>query len=229
MELPLPGNESSDTRAATILLLALLGADIAFVLAHYLLTKGVLGNALFSLELDRGYAEFFQYAKVFSIAMMLLAVTARSRIAGYGVWALLFVYLLLDDAFQIHEDFGGYLASRLEFAPAIGLRAQDFGELAVSVIAAVVFLSLLALFYSSAAGGFRKASRHLLVLLVALAFFGIFVDLLHVAVKMGWKITWLFGVIEDGGEMVAVSFMAAYVFLLNSRDGDIRSPSVVKR
>jgi len=118
MALPFSGNESSDTRAATVLLLVLLVADIAFVLAHYLLTTGVLGDALFSLELDRGYAEFFQYAKVFSIAIMLLAITARSRVVGYGVWALLFLYLLIDDAFQIHEDFGGYLASTLEFAPA---------------------------------------------------------------------------------------------------------------
>ena len=229
MESHFPGNERSDINTAAVLLLVLLGADIAFVLAHYLLTTGVLDDALFSLELDRGYAEFFQYAKVLSIAITLLAVTARSRVVGYCVWALLFFYLLLDDAFQIHEDFGGYLASTLEFAPALGLRAQDFGELAVSMIAAVVFLSLLALFYISESGGFRKASRHLLLLLLALAFFGIFVDLLHVAVKMGWRITWLFGVIEDGGEMVAVSLMAAYVFLLNSRDGDIRSPSPVER
>jgi hypothetical protein len=220
--MPVSRDESPDIRAAATLLFALLVADVAFVLAHYLWTTGVLGDALFSLEKDRGYPEHFQYMKVLSIVIMLLLVTFRTKMIGYGVWSLLFFYLLLDDALQIHEAFGVYLASSFEFAPAIGLRAVDFGELAVSGIAAIVFLVSLAFIYVSETGGFRMASRHLLLLLFALAFFGIFVDMLHVAVDMGWRVTWLLGVIEDGGEMVAISLMASYVFLLNARGGDIR-------
>jgi hypothetical protein len=180
---------------------------------------------LFSLEKDRGYPEFFQYAKVFLIVATLMLVSARTKVVGYGVWALFFLYLLLDDFLQIHEIVGEHLALVLGFAPAIGLRAQDFGELAVSVIAAAVFLSALALIYLGESGGFRKASRHFLWLLAILAFFGIFVDMFHVAVDMGWKITWLLGVIEDGGEMVAISLMASYVYLLHNCGGDIRSLS----
>ena len=220
----LPGKDNTDTKVATALLLALVSADIAFVLGHYLMTIGVLDDGLFSLERDRGYPEFFQYAKALSIVILLLLVSARSKVIGFGVWALLFLYLLLDDALQMHEVYGGYIAAYLNFAPAIGLRAQDFGEVAVSAIAGASFLALLAIFYVTGSRAFRKSSRHLLLLLMALAFFGVFIDLLHVAVDMGWRITWLLGVVEDGGEMVVMSLMAWYVFLLNTRDGDIRSP-----
>lgn len=220
IELPIPGEDNTDTTVATALLLLLVGADIAFVLAHYFQTTGLLDDALFSLERDRGYPEFFQYVKALSIVVLLFLVSTRNKVIGYGVWSLLFLYLLLDDAMQIHEVFGGHIATSLGFAPAIGLRAQDFGEVAVSAIAAAVFFVSLAFFYVGGSGSFRKASRHLILLLMALAFFGVFIDLLHVAVKMGWEITWLLGVIEDGGEMVVMSLMAWYVFLLNTRDGD---------
>lgn len=221
IELPFPGKRDSETRLAAVLLLLLLSADVAFVLAHFFLAIGLLNDPLFSLEKDRGYSEFFQYVKILAIVALLFAVFARTKTIGFGVWALLFFYLLLDDALQIHEVFGGHIATGLNFVPAMGLRAQDFGEVAVSAIAAALFLPAIAFFYIRGTGQFRKASRYLLLLFVALAFFGIFIDLLHVSVKMGWRITWLLGVIEDGGEMVIVSIMVWYVFLLRARDGDI--------
>ncbi len=182
-----------------------------------------MNNELFSLERDRGFPELFQYVKISLIVILLLLVLKKSKEIGYGVWALLFVYLLFDDALGIHESLGGYIATNLAFAPAIGLRAKDFGELAVSVIAATVFLSSFAMFYLRGSDAFKEVSKHLLMLLMALAFFGVFVDMLHVAIKMGWKIRFLLGVVEDGGEMIVVTIIAWYVFLLNSCDGNIRS------
>lgn len=206
---------------AKTLLLSLLAVDVVFVSLHFLHLKGFVIGDVFSLERDRGYSEFFQYAKLLLIAVLLFSLLRKTKAAGYALWSLLFFYLLLDDAFSLHETLGGYVASSFAYVPAFGLRAQDFGELTVSFFVAVVFLVPIALLCRRGFDEFRQASKHLVVLLVALAFFGIFVDMLHVAIDMHWKITFLLGVVEDGGEMLVISLMACYVFLLNDSDGDV--------
>ena len=216
---------NSNTPAAITFLLVLLVIDLAFIFLHFLLLTDAFENTLFSLERDRGYPEVYQYLKIFSIVILLHFLFAKTKVIGYGMWSLLFLYLLLDDAFSIHETLGGFIATTLALAPAAGLRAQDFGELAVSLIAATVFLIPIAWFYARGLGAFKEATKQLLWLLVALAFFGIFVDMLHVAIDMGWKVRFLLGVVEDGGEMLVVSLMAWYVFLIYYRDGHTSSAS----
>ena len=81
---------------------------------------------------------------------------------------------------------------------ACRFRAQDFGELTVSLVVAALFLVPVSVLCWSHSEGFRHVSKHLVVLLLALTVFGIVVDMLHVAIDMGWKISFLLGVIEDG-------------------------------
>jgi len=220
-ELTHPWKEQFKETSASTFLLLLLVADCAFIFLHFLLVMPPLVNtSLFSLEIDHGYPEIYQYIKEFWIVVLLLSILIKTRAVGYSVWALLFLYLLFDDALEIHEKFGGYIATRLEFTPFLGLRAQDFGELAVSAMSAAMLLTSLILPYVRGLGAFKQVTRHLLLLLLVLAFFGIFVDMLHIAL-MEWKVRYLLGVWEDGGEMVAMSFIAWYVFLLNVRDGNI--------
>jgi hypothetical protein len=209
----------SEPSASTFLLLLLI-ADFTFILLHFLRLTPVINDYLFSLERDLGYSEFYQYIKELWIFVLIIALLIKTRSAGYSIWAVLFLYLLFDDALQIHETFGGYIAASLEFTPFGGLRAQDFGELAVSTMAAAIVLSCLLFFYIRGLADFKKATRHLLLFLVAIAFFGIFIDMLHVALEMGWKISFLLGTLEDGGEMFVMSFVTWYVFLLHVRDGN---------
>jgi hypothetical protein len=210
-----------DSSKAKALLLSFLVVDIVFVTLHFLHLKGfVIGDA-FSLEKDRGYSEFFQYAKLLLIVVLLFSLLMKTRVAGYALWSLLFFYLLLDDAYSLHEVLGEQVASGLAYVPAFGLRAQDFGELTVSAFVAVIFLIPIALLCKRGIEEFRQVSMHLVALLIALAVFGILVDMLHVAIDMGWKITFLLGVAEDGGEMLVISIMACYAFLLNDSDGDV--------
>lgn len=210
-------------RGVVYFLLFLLAVDLAFVVLHFLPLFGVLDNSQFSLEKDRGYPEIYQYIKIFSIAILLLSVFVKTKVISYFVWSMLFLYLLLDDALRIHESLGGYIATQMSFAPAFGLRAKDFGELVVSAIAALIFLAPLALLYTSGSAALKAESIFLFSLLVALAFFGILVDMLHVAVKVGWKVSFLLGVVEDGGEMVVISITAWYVFILHGRSRTIGS------
>jgi len=220
-ELVPPWKEQFKEISASTFLLLLLVADCAFIFLHFLLLTPLSYTPLLSLERDHGYPEFYQYIKELWIVVLLLSILIKTRAVGYSVWALLFLYLLFDDALQFHETFGVSIATRLEFTPFLGLQAWDFGELAVSAMVAALLLTSLILFYVRSQSTFKQATRHLLLLLLALAFFGIFVDMLHSALKMEWEVNYLLGVVEEGGEMVVMSFIAWYVFSLNVRARNI--------
>jgi len=208
-------------------LLLLVVADCGFIFLHILLITGVLDSPLLSLGHDRGYSEIFQYIKEFWIIALLLIVLTKTRTTGYGVWALLFLYLLLDDALQLHETFGVYLANRIDLNSIVGLRIQDFGELAISATAAALLLMSLILPYLRGAPAFRQTTKHLLLLILSLAFFGVFVDMLHVMFR-SWNIAAFLEVVEEGGEMLVVSVIVWYVYVLNEVGGlvgiTLRSP-----
>lgn len=208
-------NISKKTSASTVLLL-LIAADCAFIVMHLLRRfTHVIDTPMLSLTRDRGHPEFYQYTKEFWIVILLLSILKKTRVIGYSVWILLFLYLLLDDALQIHETFGGYIATRFGFTPSLGLRAQDFGELAVSTMAAAFLVTALILPYMRGDPEFRQVTRHLVLIMLALAFFGVFVDMLHFVVPGGGILSALLAVVEDGGEMVVMSLIVWYVFLLN--------------
>jgi hypothetical protein len=119
----------------------------------------LLNNPLFSLEKDGGYPEIYQYIKELWIVGLLLSILIKTRAVGYSIWALLFLYLLLDDALQIHETFGVYIATELKLTPSLGLRATDFGELAISPMAAALFLPPLVFFYVRGSGAFKQVNQ----------------------------------------------------------------------
>ena len=58
----------------------------------------------------------------------------------------------------------------------------------------------------------------MLLLILALVFFGVGVDMAHIAIKLGRKVNFIFGVVEDGGEMLVASLILWYVFLLSIRE-----------
>jgi hypothetical protein len=114
------------------LLLLLLAADLSFLVAHVVLVPRQRTGQLES-GARRQPSGKFQYAKWFACTALCAWAFARGRDALYLAWAALFFYFLLDDSQSSWS-----IAERLELAPAYGLRAKDFGELAVSAIAGVV-------------------------------------------------------------------------------------------
>ena len=207
--------------SASVFLLLLLLADCAFIFLHFLLSTPLLNSPLLSLKKDHGYPEVYQYIKELWIVALLLFILIKTRVVGYSVWVLVFLYILFDDALRIHERLGKYIAIKLEFTPFHGIRANDFGELAVSAVAAALLLTPMLLFYMRGANPFRQVTRHLLLLLLALAFFGVFIDMIHVPPEMGQTIKHSWGAVEDGGEMIIMSLIAWYTYLLNIRNKNI--------
>ncbi|WP_200246113.1 hypothetical protein [Lamprobacter modestohalophilus] len=192
-------------------LLLFLLADLVFILIHIGFNLGLVTSPLFSIEEDLGYAEVYQYIKEYWIVLLLLTLAIGRGRFIYFAWSLLFAYLLFDDSLQIHERLGGYVADALQFLPILQLRPQDLGELVVSLLFGTLLFGTIGIAYLHADHIARQASKHLFALVLLLAFFGVVVDMLHIAIRWGEPF-WL--LIEDGGEMLIMSVIAWYVFQL---------------
>jgi hypothetical protein len=215
-----------DDKKANYLLIILLALDLVFVIIHYVnaLTP-LLNSEMFSIGIDNGYAEIFQYLKFSLIIFLFGCLIKRTGTSNYLAWILVFLYLLIDDSIRIHDRFGSYIAWKLTFEPPFGLRLMDVGELIVSVMAGSVLIAILSLAYKKGTILFRKISENIFTLLVIMAFFGVGMDMLHMIIIDKIPETYyravnsLLGLVEDGGEMVSVSFILFYCYYLNIRTG----------
>lgn len=198
-------------------LLLLLGLDVCFIVLSVLEMVVGLNFPLLAVDRDFGIPEFYQYAKELWIVVVLGLTLVKTRNAGYLVWSLFFFYLLVDDSMKIHERGGIAISDQLGFVAAFGLRAQDFGELAVTFIAAAGFLAFILLTYLRGGSSFRQTTVHLILFMVLLGLFGVVVDAVHVALKLGWQVSVFLAHVEDGGEMIVMSLIAGYVFVVHSR------------
>jgi len=190
------------------ILFLLLLADFAFMLLHIIHTIGLVSNDIYSIDTDGGYAEMFQYIKEFWIVIILFIFAIRRKHIIYFAWSSLFIYFLLDDSLRIHESFGIYLAKYFEFQPMFQLRAQDFGELIVSILFGFLLFTFIGVSYLLSDNVAKRISKHIFILVISLVFFGVIVDMLHPIIPRGGSL------IEDGGEMLVMSIIVWYVFNL---------------
>jgi hypothetical protein len=206
---------------ASLLLLLLLSADLAFIVLHMItMATPILNSVLFTLEKEGRYPEIYQYIKLFWIIILFIYVLKSTKCCSYVSWILVFTYFLCDDALQIHETIGGYIAKSVDFHPPLNLSLQDFGELAVSATMGMLLLAICAWAYLRGSHTYKKISNDMLLFIVVLVFFGVFIDMVHSSIKPGPVVSLGFGIAEDGGEMVVVSLILWYVFLLAIRNGD---------
>lgn len=132
-----------------------------------------------SIGTERGYAEIYQYIKLFWITIILAWATLKKQQAVYAVGTLVFFYILLDDSFQIHETGGRYIIEWANLVSAFGLRAQDYGELGVYAFTGVLFLTAGWLSYRHSNALAREISLYVLSGLFVLGVFAAGVDMLH--------------------------------------------------
>lgn len=202
------------TRRLSELLCLLVLTDVLLVVVHLLHTFGVspahFADPAFSLQQWRGFAEVVQYLKEYWIAAAFALLAAARREARHLVLSGVFAYLLVDDAFELHEQVGRGLAERLALPAVAGVRGSDLGELAVQGVVGVVVATAVAVAYRRGSPTFRATALRLLAMIGALAFFGVVVDLLHSAVGDVPYAYGAFTLLEEGGELVAMSVIAWY-------------------
>lgn len=193
------------------LLWLLLAADFAFIALYALYGFKFVTDPKFGLIEDWSYGEVFQYTKELWLVLLLAALFLQYRAGALLSWCMLCVYLLLDDSLRIHESGGEFVADTLGFAPWLGLRAVDFGELVVSAAAGLLLLSVIVSTYRCRQIRVRRFSQRLGLLFLGLLFFGIGVDM--IPRPEAWLADKALGAIEDGGEQICMSMMLAYVFI----------------
>lgn len=206
------------------LLILLLLTDLIFILihmAHQLNLFGMLSKELLSLTVDGSYSEVYQYIKEYWIILLLISIGSNKKNILYFTWALLFIYFLIDDSLQVHENLGYFLIKYFTLQPGFGLRAQDYGELLVSAFFGIVIFSLIGWFYCRSDIDDKIRSRNIFFLIILLALFGVVIDMIVSMIPITfWKA--IFALIEDGGEMIVMSMILGYVYnlsyLINTRE-----------
>ena len=219
----LPSRQES-IAAAVALLLLLFSADAAFTLLHLInVETGFLRGTGISLESDGGPSEIYQYVKEFWVIVCMLVAFVSTRHRAYLGWAIAVSFLLADDAGQIHENVGGWLAAHYQFAAPFGMRSKDIGELLVAGAAGVFTLTIVGAGLWRGTEQCRRISRDMGLLIVLLAVVGVVVDVLHiVAYNAQSLLAQVLLVVEDGGEMVVMSALTAYAFHIASHAGRTR-------
>lgn len=213
------------------LLLLLLAIDMGFIILHIynsILIPDDQFNDLFSLVQDSSLAEYFQYIKWLIIAFLFFIISNKQSTITYIAWALLFIYLLLDDSLELHEKYGADLIQFIKSTPPLGLRKQDIGELIVTAVAGGFLFTLLAWAYFKGSEVFKKVTKEMLILIAVLGVFGVLIDMLSSTFSSMIKdettskrlFDFLFGILEDGGEMFIASIMLWYVFIVSKVDKD---------
>jgi hypothetical protein len=198
------------------LLMMLLLADTVFIILHLIYTyTPYLPSVGFSLTFAGSYSEFFQYTKEFWIAVLFLILAIQHRKGIYSILSLLFLYLLIDDSLEFHETFGATIAEFFQFTPAFGLRAVDFGELAVSAIFGGLFLVALFTSYLLSSTTARRVARYTIFMVIVLVFFGVFLDMVEIYIE-DRGVSLILRTIEEGGELIVMSVITWFVFNLNA-------------
>jgi hypothetical protein len=195
----------------------MLALDAAFALIEALVQAtdyGFPGAYRMSLQTEGGLPEIFGYVKSGAVAVLLFTAWRRWHHGPAAVWAGIYLYLMFDDAFRLHERVGGRLASSLDLSLGDSLRPQDVGELGVYLAIGIVALAALAVAeHRYQAPAVTVLSRLMMTATALLALFGVVAD-------MALQASAIAVVLEDGGELVALSLAVtiALVWTRHSED-----------
>lgn len=197
-------------RPAAGMLAMLLVIDVLLI-AFYVtaVTIGHPGGPNFDLGADRGYGEFVQYSKCVWAIMLLALLALRRRAFVFVAWGLVCAYLLIDDAFFLHENVGWFVR---DITPGAPDHAVHLGELGFLVVVGLGLAVVVAVGHVRANRRDRTVSAVLMVLFAALVFFGIVLDAVHHLLFSGPELRALFTTFEDGGELLVLSLITAFVF-----------------
>ena len=186
---------------------------IVFIVIHLSHTYwGSPASDLFDIEVDNSFSEIFLYVQELGIVILLFMLWRENKTVLYLAWALIFVYVLLDDSLLIHERIGVFLVDLWGVENNFGVRGRDITEVGVQLAFGVPLVSFAAwAHYFRGDRVSRKISITLFFLLALLATFAIIIDWFHVKIMIEGSKE-IIGTIEDGGEMFIVTGILWYLF-----------------
>ncbi len=218
----------SRTRASNLLLCGLLLGDALFIGADSLQRRHVLHDVRFLVTHDRGYGEVFQYGKAALGCLLLVRMGSRRSSLAAFTWAGLLLLVLLDDSLELHEHAGEFLAPRLGLPSVGSLRANQLGELIFYSGLGALCLTALAVAWWNGDTDDRALSRLLFPWFAALGFCAVILDAVDSLMrKTAWAVD--FALLEDGGEMIVLSFLTACVLSAYERSRVLHHSQLLTR
>ena len=204
-------------------LLIILGIDIIFILLSLIDSFSDFNFSNFAVQNDNLFAEKFQYLKFIGIAFICFLLAIKSRSLKFLFFMSIPIYLYLDDSRQLHERFGTKIASFLHDGNSndtliTNFRYQDIGELLYMLFFGFIILFIFLICYELSNTFERHFLKKILKLFIVFGIFAILVDSIH-QLSEGFKYN-LLAIIEDGGEMIPISFISAYFFKYLIKNGN---------
>ncbi len=169
---------------------------------------------LYDIETNDSYAEDFQNLK-WIVMMMALAIIAMLRQEKkYFAWILVILFLFLEDVFRIHQALGHFFYSI--FGMTTGQRGGKIMELFAAAFLGFIFMAPVFEAYKRGDALFKKHSKVIFILLGLFLFFAIIIDQTHrlAMIQYNWKYNVVFGLLEDGGELITESLLAGYLIFI---------------
>lgn len=212
----------------TLLLALFLAVDVAIVGLHLALKLiGTPAGDHFDLGVDRSYGEMLMYIKLGWISALAFLLARRRRSPVFASLALGSLILLLEDALILHERIGWHLRSWiLELIPGLnglGILSLQIGELLWLGALTIVIGCSFVVSVLRADPVDRRDALSIGVFFAAVAFFAVVVDTVHSLFAFGSVGDLVFTVIEDGGELIALSPAVALSFALVSTSRGVKS------
>jgi hypothetical protein len=193
---------------ATLLLVdfLFLALHVCHVFAAHFWAGSLPADRSFSLEQERSYSEWYEYAKTLACMLTLALCYLRRQQPAYAALSVVFAILLADNALGLHEHAGTLLSGTFGWAGLLfDSGPQAMGELSFFLLLGLGTTVMLAAAFRRSGREHRATAGLCLLLILVLAGFGVGVDLLHAAVSGWYRLDRLFGAIEDGGELVVLS------------------------
>lgn len=204
-----------DNRAVLLAFVGLVVFDLMAIVLHIYATVRQLDNFIYYIHLDHSYGEFYQYAKYVWIFLLIAFYAYENRSWRPAMWLPTIAFFFLDDTLEVHEQAGAWVTETFGLGPAFGLRAQDVGEVVFIGGAGLVILVPLVIGWIGADRRTRAIYWGFAGLVGILGFFGVVLDGVHMAVVDYPFLRAVLSLVEDGGEMLAVTLMVVFALRLN--------------
>ncbi len=163
-------------------------------------------SELMDLSREDSFPESYMHGLAFFSAMVFFLCFLQYRTRLPLLLSFIYAFIWFDDSAQYHERAGLKFVLSLDLQPVLGLRAQDLGELMAWALVLPLVVALAIWAWTRRKPGDLGIAALVAASFAALVFFGLVVDMLHVALPE--HLDYALGVVEDGGEMVAVAFTA---------------------
>ncbi|WP_217808390.1 hypothetical protein [Palleronia marisminoris] len=194
------------------LFLYCLAADAVFIAIYVTLRLAELAgvgkmHSMLNLESESSLPSFFIYFQWLAMSIVLFRAARRSGSIAAAALGLFAGLLFLDDAAQIHEQLGELVASALDLTGISGVPPDGVGELIVLAGLGVVCLACIVVAWMRPGGVGRPMIMTFTLLAALLAGVGVGFDVVHEMTSD--RLQWVFGTVEDGGEMILATAMLA--------------------